>query len=233
MRPNWHHGQHPPACTCADCERNRRVGGGPTSALPPSPPGGRDEARIHRECEVYIARVCQRFGIRVPLFVLDDTMYNPGACGEAGNFVVRMQRHFTLTASRQDREAVIRHELAHISVHNTLGNVEAHGPEFRRELARLGGDRRSGRTATETNAGGGEDGGGAAGARLIGLVTLGLLAFVMLYDSLLPVLPGWSMQFLVPAADFVQAAYSRWPTWTILAGIGLGAVASAFLATSD
>ena len=153
IRGNWIHGQHPPACTCADCARNRRIGGGPTSARPARPRGGEHEERIHRECEAYIAGMCRRFNIRVPIFILDDTMYNPGACGEAGKFAIRMQRHFTLTANRANREAVLRHELAHISVHNTLGDVEPHGPEFQRELARLGGDRMTGNVGGTRNVG--------------------------------------------------------------------------------
>lgn len=232
MRPNWHHGQHPPACTCADCERNRRVGGGPASAIPSLPKGGQQEVRIHRECEAYIAGVCRKFNIHVPIFILDDTMYNPGACGEAGKFTVRMQRDFTLNASRQDREAVIRHELAHISVHNTLGNVEPHGLEFQRELTRLGGDRMSGAAVSVGSANEADDG-GTAGARLIGFAIMGFLASAMLYEPLSSMIPGWSMPFVLPVADFVQAVYSRWPAWTILSGIGLGAIGAIFLSASD
>ncbi len=232
MRPNWHHGQHPPACTCADCERNRRVGGGPISAIPQEPGGGQKEIRIHRECEAYIARVCRRFSIHIPIFILSDTMQNPGACGEAGKLVVRMQRHFTLNASRQDREAVIRHELAHISVHNTLGDVEPHGPEFQRELNRLGGDRMSGRVVNV------EDAESTVSTfvhlrRTLGVIILGFLAFVFFQSWLFQVLPDWLTAYLAIVTHFLGIIYLKWPLWTAMSGLTLGVAGAILLADWD
>lgn len=237
MRPNWHHGQHPPACTCVDCERNRRAGGGPTSARQPQPKGGNQEARVYRECEAYIAKVCRHFNIRVPLLIIDDRLQNPGACGEAGQSTVWVQRRFILAASRQDREAVLRHELAHIAVHNTpgLGDVEAHGPEFRRELVRLGGDRMTGQVqpVSIAPAGDSEEVGSRFFRYTLGLAILGFLAFVMLRGWVMPMLPDWLVGYVAPVDDFIRMAYFRWPIWTVVSGWVLGVVGAILLAKSD
>lgn len=244
MRGNWTHGQHPPACTCVQCQ-NRSRG---QEAVQRSQSGGRNEASIQRGCETYIAGMCKKFNIRQPLLVIDDTMYNPGACGEAGKLVIRVQRHFILTANRQNREAVLRHELAHIAVHNTpgLGDVEAHGPEFKRELDRLGGDRMTGSLGSVGSAGTirtplppvAEGNEGAADGptirQVLGVIIILLAASVLFQGWFMPVLPDWLAQYiapvLVPAADFVWTAYWQWPVWTILAGAVLVLVVTGLVA---
>ena len=136
MRPNWSHGRHPPACTCDACDRNRRSGINTRQEL--SRGSGREE-RIHEECEAYLAKLCAKFGVRVPLLVFDDNLENPGACGEAGQSTVWIQRHFALTANKGLLEAVLRHELAHISINGNpaIRDVATHGPEFEAELDRI------------------------------------------------------------------------------------------------
>ena len=145
IRSNWTQGGHPPACTCVACQ-NRR-GGEPAQNVSSgrrssgAKPRAGTEARIRQECEAYVAKLCKKFGVRVPLLIFDDNLQNPGACGEAGQSTIWVQRAYFLRESRGERERVLRHELAHISVHNAAGwgEVEAHGPEFRQQLARLGG----------------------------------------------------------------------------------------------
>ena len=143
MRPNWVHGQHPPTCTCTACVRNRRNGGrarGKSSRPRRSSAKGRGrEERIHQECEAYSTKLCNQFNIRHPLLIFDDNLQNPGACGEAGQSTIWVQRDYFLREGRGERERVLRHELAHIAVHNTpgMGDVEAHGPEFEAELHRI------------------------------------------------------------------------------------------------
>ena len=146
MRPNWVHGQHPPACTCVGCVRRRsskvrgRVQGVFAKMRRAFADGKqRRERNVKRECEAYLDELCGRFGIRQALLVFDDTMQNPGACGEAGQSTIWVQRNFVLRADRRRREEVLRHELAHISLHNTpgMGDFPAHGAEFKAELARL------------------------------------------------------------------------------------------------
>ena len=145
MRPNWVD-QHPSACTCTACDRNRRSSGnrvrGKSSRPRRSTAKQGHEERIHRECEVYLEKLCRQFNVRQPLLIFDDNLQNPGACGEAGQSTIWVQRGYFLRENRGERERVLRHELAHISVHNTPGmrDAEAHGPEFKREVARLGGD---------------------------------------------------------------------------------------------
>ena len=97
------------------------------------------EEQIHLECMAYLDSRCAKFGIRDCLLVFDDRLQNPGACGEAGQSTIWIQRNSAVTATRPDREAVLRRELAHIAVHNNpaLGNVETRGPEFEAELARI------------------------------------------------------------------------------------------------
>ncbi len=225
MRPNWVHGQHPPACTCAACARNQRSKGyAPRKSSRSRRSRVKDqlgnEERIQQECEVYIDGLCKKFSIRVPILVIDDTMYNPGACGEAGKLVIRVQRRFILAANRQNREAVLRHELAHISVHNTLGDVEIHGPEFKRELNRLGGDRITG------NAGQNGEVAISPVRQVIGAAVIGLVLLVLLQGWFVPLLPDWLAQPIAPIlasiADFVWAAYWQWPVWTALSSILLG-----------
>lgn len=179
------------------------------------------EANIHRECEAYIDWMCARFNIRVPILVLDDTMYNPGACGEVGKFVIRIQRQFALTASQARREAVLRHELAHISVHNTLGDVEPHGSEFQRELARLGGDQITANTESVETVG--ETAHGPNILQVLGVIIVLFAALVILQGWILSVLPDSLAKYLAPVlapvADFVWATYWQWPGWTIASGV--------------
>ena len=193
--------------------------------------------RIYRECEAYITKMCQHFNIRVPLLIIDDRLQNPGACGEAGQSTVWVQRRFILAASRQDREAVLRHELAHISVHNTpgQGDVEAHGPEFQHELARLGGDgMNSWPRPVSIEPSEGTEGVGSGFFRCtLGLAIVAFLAFVLCQSWLLPMLPGWLAEYLVPIINLIGMVYLKWPIWTVVSGFALGAVGAALLADWD
>ena len=94
---------------------------------------------MRRECEGYVAELCRKYDIRRPFLFFDDRLQNPGACGEAGQSTIWVKRDYFLRVDRCERERVIRHELAHISVHNTPGwdNAPAHGAEFAAELTRL------------------------------------------------------------------------------------------------
>ena len=89
--------------------------------------------------EDYIALLCGRLGVRTPFLVLSDEMDNPGACGEAGRVMIRLQRQATLTREWSAVQATIRHEVAHIVVHNTpgMGEAPAHGVEFDAAMERV------------------------------------------------------------------------------------------------
>ena len=141
MRPNWIHGRHPPACTCVACSRKRVSRPGMLRRFWRFVSSGaeRREEKMRIEREAYVAALCHKYDIRRPLLYFEDQMANPGACGEAGGHLVRLKRDYFLKVGLQERQRIIRHELAHISVQNAPGweNAAAHGSEFGAELARI------------------------------------------------------------------------------------------------
>lgn len=102
-------------------------------------PGPAEEVRRMPRVEAYLSQLCRGLGIRLPILILTDEMQNPGACGEAGQSTIWLQRQATLTREWSAVQATIRHEVAHILVHNTpgMGEAPAHGTEFYAALERV------------------------------------------------------------------------------------------------
>ena len=94
-------------------------------------PTATDEIRLEN-VESYLLLLCAKLGIKMPFLFYADDMVNAGACGEAGQSTIWLHRQSTLTKDWPDVQAIIRHEVAHIVVHNTpgMGNATAHGAEF-------------------------------------------------------------------------------------------------------
>ena len=98
------------------------------------------ETRFER-AENYLAALCNELGIKKPLLLFSDEMQNEGACGEAGRVSIRLHTPSMLNGDWSDVMRTIRHEVAHIVVHNTpgMGEAPAHGVEFETALIRVSG----------------------------------------------------------------------------------------------
>ena len=94
-------------------------------------PKATNEARL-ASAEDYLSLLCAKLEIKTPLLVFADDMVNLGACGDAGQGIIWLHKQSTLTRDWSDVQRTIRHEVAHIIVHNTpgMGEVPAHGAEF-------------------------------------------------------------------------------------------------------
>ena len=94
-------------------------------------PKATNETRL-ASAEDYLSLLCAKLEIKTPLLVFADDMVNVGACGEAGQSTIWLHKQSTLTRDWSDVQRTIRHEVAHIIVHNTpgMGEVPAHGAEF-------------------------------------------------------------------------------------------------------
>lgn len=94
-------------------------------------PKGTNEARL-ASAEDYLSLLCAKLEIKTHLLVLADDMVNVGACGDAGQGTSGLHMQSTLTRDWSDVQRTIRHEVAHITVHNRpgMGEVPAHGAEF-------------------------------------------------------------------------------------------------------
>ncbi len=90
-----------------------------------------DEDKLAR-AESYLLLLCAKLEIKTPFLFFADEMQNSQACGEAGQSTIWLQKSYTLTKNWSDVQRTIRHEVAHILVHNTpgMGKVPAHGVEF-------------------------------------------------------------------------------------------------------
>lgn len=102
-----------------------------------NPPKITNEEKRLTMAENYLSSLCGKLDIKTPLLVFTDKMANPGACGEAGQSTIWLHRQSTLTRDWSAVQRTIRHEVAHIVVHNTpgMGEVPAHGAEFDAALA--------------------------------------------------------------------------------------------------
>ena len=101
----------------------------PKTEMPPKTVA--EEKRLEM-AEDYLLLLCSKLRIKTPLLVLSDEMDNEGACGEAGQSTIWLHRQSTLTRDWPSVQRWIRHEVAHILVHNTpgMGEAPAHGAEF-------------------------------------------------------------------------------------------------------
>ena len=97
----------------------------------PAVPKATDEIRL-ASAESYLSLLCAKLEIKTPFLFFADDMVNAGACGEAGQSTIWLHRQSTLTRDWLDVQRTIRHEVAHIVVHNTPGmeDAPAHGAEF-------------------------------------------------------------------------------------------------------
>ena len=113
---------HPPACTCVKCLRAVRI---PI-----------EEPARFSKCESYLGLVCATLDIKKPFLFFNDALQNSGACGEAGQTTIWLQKQHVLKSNWADIEDTIRHEVAHIVVHNGPEGDEApaHGREFQSAL---------------------------------------------------------------------------------------------------
>ena len=115
---------HPTACTCVECVQGR------TARLAIEEP-----SRLSN-CESYLVMVCSTLGIEKPFLFFNDVLQNPGACGEAGQTTIWLQKQHVLKSNWADVQDTIDHEVAHIVVHNSPVGDEApaHGREFKSAL---------------------------------------------------------------------------------------------------
>ena len=76
----------------------------------------------------------------MPLLLFRDNLQNAGACGEAGQSTIWLHSQFVDSAGWEQVKQTVRHEMAHIVVANTpgMGEVPAHGQEFRDALRHIG-----------------------------------------------------------------------------------------------
>lgn len=88
------------------------------------------------QAERLVADLCRKLQVKVPLVLFGERLDNAGARGEAGQSMIRLSRPHVLNSPWEAVESTIRHEVAHIVVHNTqgLGDVPAHGREFQAAL---------------------------------------------------------------------------------------------------
>ena len=110
--------------------------------IPPKMPDNRLSAGTAAEekrmemAEDYLLLLSSKLRIKTPFLFFADEMQNEGACGEAGQSTIWLHRESTLTRDWPSVQRWIRHEVAHILVHNTpgMGKVPAHGAEFNAAL---------------------------------------------------------------------------------------------------
>ena len=77
--------------------------------------------------------------MRRPILVFSDVMDNPGACGEAGQSMIRLKTKYFRESDWGEVTRILRHEIAHIVVNNTpeWRDVPSHGREFEATLKRV------------------------------------------------------------------------------------------------
>ena len=103
----------------------------PQPVTPKTPVTDIEEKRIEM-VEDYLLVLCNKLGIKTPFLFFADEIQNEGACGEAGQSTIWLHRESMLTRDWPSVQRWIRHEVAHILVHNTpeWREAPAHGAEF-------------------------------------------------------------------------------------------------------